>query len=146
MTKKASPLMNEVLLKISKIEEKQDSHFQLIQELSQLVQNFSQVIQELQASPAPKSKTSKNKRAKETKRVGVNLQIFAILVKYPDQSWTANELAAKIGCSGSAVKKTSTWKTYLKQKNETKLHSIRKGSKDKNGNITCDVDSNEIDD
>jgi citrate synthase len=123
MTPKTSPLTQESLLqRIIKIEEKLDL--------------LSQVSQILLANSVPKSKTSKNMRAKGTKRVSINAQVFVLLTKYPDKAWTSDELAAKIGCSDSAVKKTSAWKAHQKQKNEIRQQcSIRKGVRDQNGNI-----------
>jgi hypothetical protein len=129
MNKEISLSLNEILLKMSKIEEKQDLCFQLIQEL---LANF-----------VPKSK---NKQTKEAKRINVDAYIFGLLIKRPNKVWTSNELAEKIGCSGSAVKKTSAWKSYQKQKIEARQQYFsRKGVKDKNGNIIIATEDNEID-
>jgi hypothetical protein len=123
------PLSNEILLKISKIEENQILLFQL--------------IQELQANSVPKS----NKPTKGVKRISVRAQVFDLLTKYSDKVWTSEKLAEKIGCTGAAVKKTSAWKGYQKQKVEARQQcSIRKGVKDKNGNIIIATEDHEIDD
>jgi response regulator of citrate/malate metabolism len=125
-------LLNEILVRVNKIEEQQVLH--------------SQLFQELQANSVPKSKISKNKQTKGAKRVNVNIQVIALFLKNSNKVWTSNELAKKIGCSNSAVKKTSAWKNYQKTK-ASKQCSIRKGSKDQNGNINVAVtEDNEIDD
>jgi hypothetical protein len=132
MTPKTSPLTQESLLqRIIKIEEKLDL--------------LPQVNHVPQAGSAPKSKTSENKRAKGTKRVSINAQVFVLLTKYPDKAWTSDELAAKIGCSGAAVRKTSTWSLYQKQKKVARQQRF-KGAKNKNDHITIAVEDNAIDD
>jgi hypothetical protein len=127
-------LLSEILLRIDKIEEKQTL--------------YSQLIRELRANSVPKSKISKNKQTKSVKRISVRVQVTDFLIKYPNNVWTSDELAKKIGCSGAAVRKTAVWNGYQKQKAETKQQcSIRKGFKDKNGNIVATTkDNNEIDD
>jgi response regulator of citrate/malate metabolism len=132
MSKESTLLLSEILLRINKIEEQQVLH--------------SQLIQELQANSVPKSKTSKNKQTKGAKRVNVNVQVIALLRKDSNKVWTSNKLAEKIGCSGAAVRKTSAWKDYQKQKvGAGRQCSIRKVVKDKNGNIVVPIEDKEID-
>ncbi|MDR0611406.1 MAG: hypothetical protein LBG58_14960, partial [Planctomycetaceae bacterium] len=59
---------------------------------------------------------SKHKPEKGTKQVSADWHIAILFLKYPEKSWTSDELAAKIGCSGAAVRKTSMWKAYQKKK------------------------------
>jgi hypothetical protein len=124
---------NEISLRVNKIEEKLGLQ--------------PKANQELLVNSVPKPKTLKNKQTKGAKRIRVNTQVLELFIKYPDKAWSSNELAEKIGCTGAAVRKTSAWKSCQKQKTEAgQQYSIRKGFKDKNGNITAVTEANEIDD
>jgi hypothetical protein len=144
MKKESLPLSNEILLRISKVEEKQDLYSQSIPELQESILELRKKFLELQVNFAPQSKTLQKKQTKETKRVNVNLQVLALLAKYSDKVWTSDELAKKIGCSGAAVRKTSTWNIYRQKQKVVagQQCSIRKGFKDKNGNIDTAVEDN----
>ncbi|MDR2439733.1 MAG: hypothetical protein LBE12_10250 [Planctomycetaceae bacterium] len=132
MSQESAPSLNEILLRMNKIEKKQT-----LQAL---------LIQELQANSVPQPKTSKNKKTKETKRINANAQVIALLMKCSDKVWMSDELAEKIGCTGAAVRKTQAWKGYQKQKAGARQQcSIRKGSKDKNDNINAATEDDEID-
>jgi hypothetical protein len=89
----------------------------------------------------------KNKQTKGAKRIDVEAYVFGLLIKCPNKVWTSDELAEKIGCSSSAVRKTSAWKSCQKQNVEARQQSsIRKGLKDKHGDIIVAIEDNEIDD
>jgi ribosome-binding protein aMBF1 (putative translation factor) len=49
-----------------------------------------------------------------TELLSVNDLVMALQMKYPQKTWTADELAEKIGCTGSAVRKTESWKIHQK--------------------------------
>jgi hypothetical protein len=134
MNKESTLLLNELLLRVNKIEVNQALH--------------SHLIQGLQAISVPQPKISKNKKAKRTKQINVSTQVLALLMKYPDDKiWTSDELAEKIGCTGAAVRKTPAWKCCQKQKAGAKEQcSIRKGFRNQNGNINAVTKDKKIDD
>ncbi|MDR2346265.1 MAG: hypothetical protein LBE18_09390 [Planctomycetaceae bacterium] len=131
-------LLKEILLsKMNKIEEKQDW-------FEEQLTLFSKAIQNLQTNSEQQSKKSKKKQKKIPQRTNINLQVLNLLIKYSDKVWTSDELAKKIGCTGSAVRKTSAWNSYQKQKNRSKS-SISKKFENKNANIIAVTENNEFD-
>ncbi|MDR2439357.1 MAG: hypothetical protein LBE12_08320 [Planctomycetaceae bacterium] len=94
--------LNEILLKMSKIEEKQDL-------FTEKLTLFSKTIQKLQANSVPQSKTSKKKQTKRSKRIRVNTQVLDWFIKYPDKVWTSDELAEKNRLFRFCCKKDTGW-------------------------------------
>ena len=71
-----------------------------------------------------------------TELLSVNELVIALQMKYPQNDWTAEEFARKIGYSGSAVRKTKAWKIHQKQlENEKQKCPKPKGCKDNRGNL-----------
>ena len=55
------------------------------------------------------------KPSKINRHQHVNRLVFVLQVENPEKVWTSESLAAKIGCTGAAVRQTKAWKDYQKR-------------------------------
>jgi len=97
--------------------------------LLEKVESIEQTLKNIKPNVEKSSKTT-------TRRPNVNWLIVALQLKYPDRGWTAGDFAKKIGCSETAVRKTTAWKEYrIRCESKKQNRTQRKGYRDKMGNF-----------